>query len=108
MHPFFIAMGPGFREGAEVPTFKSVDVYPLMCHLLDLHPAPNNGSLDSLRPLLREDDEKTTVMTFGTCVLTQQLSPFGSAVVSVKHLRNEVEGVWGCSVGCSWNLCFYQ
>ncbi|KAL8577327.1 hypothetical protein ACOMHN_048381 [Nucella lapillus] len=66
MHPFFVAMGPGFRKGAEVPTFKNVDVYPLMCHLLGLEPAPNNGSLDALQPLLREEDDKTTVMTFGT------------------------------------------
>ena len=69
MHPFFVAMGPGFREGAEVTTFDNVDVYPLMCHLLGLHPAPNNGSLDAIRSLLRveEGEEKTTVMTFGTC-----------------------------------------
>ena len=73
MHPFFIAMGPGFREGAEVQTFKSVDVYPLMCHLLGLHPAPNNGSLDAVKPLLREKDVKTTFMTFGTCSLLQLL-----------------------------------
>lgn len=66
MHPFFIGMGPGFRKGAKVPTFKSVDVYPLLCHLLGLKPAPNNGSLHALQPLLREEDEETTVMTFGT------------------------------------------
>ena len=76
MHPFFIAMGPGFREGAEVQTFNNVDVYPLMCYLLDLYPAPSNGSLDALKPLLREKDEKTTVATFGTCALVQQLLLF--------------------------------
>ncbi|KAK7107555.1 bis(5'-adenosyl)-triphosphatase enpp4-like [Littorina saxatilis] len=68
MYPFFVAMGPGFREGAEITTFDNVDVYPLMCHLLGLHPAPNNGSIEPLRSLLRvrEKDEKTTVVTFGT------------------------------------------
>ncbi|XP_076445120.1 ectonucleotide pyrophosphatase/phosphodiesterase family member 5-like [Babylonia areolata] len=66
MHPYFLAMGPGFRKGAEVASFENVDVYPLMCHLLGLVPAPNNGSLHPLLPLLREKDEKTTVMTFGT------------------------------------------
>ena len=70
MHPVFVAMGPGFRKGAEVATFNNVDVYPLMCHLLGLHPAPNNGSLDTIRSLLREEEGKTTVMTFGTCECT--------------------------------------
>nr|KAG5708920.1 hypothetical protein BaRGS_009329 [Batillaria attramentaria] len=67
MHPFFLAMGPGFRPGAAVDSFNNVDIYPLMCHLLDLHPAPNNGSLDAVRSLLRdEEEEETTLFTFGT------------------------------------------
>lgn len=68
MHPFFIAMGPDFKRGAEVATFNNVDVYALMCHLLGLKPAPNNGSLNALLSLLAEDEEqeKTTVITFGT------------------------------------------
>ena len=74
MHAFFIAMGPGFREGAEVTTFDNVDVYPLMCHLLGLHPAPNNGSLDAIRSLLREEEGKTTVMTSGEEKMTVMTS----------------------------------
>ncbi|XP_076466521.1 ectonucleotide pyrophosphatase/phosphodiesterase family member 5-like [Babylonia areolata] len=46
MWPFFMAKGPAFRSGVrDAEPFHMVDVYPLMCHILGLTPAPNNGSL---------------------------------------------------------------
>lgn len=79
MHPIFIAMGPSFKKGARVDTFNSVDVYPLMCKLLGLKPAPNNGSLGVVSQLLvdrlTEVDGasafwicKYIIYTFHTCV----------------------------------------
>ena len=65
MHPFFLAMGPAFKTGASVETFNNVDIYPLMCHILKLKPAPNNGSLDNVRALLRE--ESVSGSTFIIC-----------------------------------------
>ena len=70
MHPFFMARGPGFKSSSQVDSFYNVDVYPLMCHLLDLVPAPNNGSLKYVLPLLRDEDgedNETSMWTFGTC-----------------------------------------
>ncbi|CAL8290223.1 unnamed protein product [Lota lota] len=52
MHPFLAASGPGFRRGYRMSGLKSVDVYPLMCRLLGVPPAPNNGSLAQARCLL--------------------------------------------------------
>jgi len=40
--------------------FESIHLYSLMCHLLKLQPAPNNGSLGVLFPTLVESD-KTAV-----------------------------------------------
>ena len=53
MHAFFIAHGPAFREGAEIPAFKNIHVYELVNHLMGTRPAPNDGSLDSVRVLLK-------------------------------------------------------
>ncbi len=53
MRALFLASGPGFRQGSVVPAFSNVHVYPLMAHLLGLRPAPNDGSLDSVRVMLR-------------------------------------------------------
>ena len=55
MHPIFIARGPDFanRKGDLAP-FSNIDLYSLTCHLLQLTPAPNNGSLTPLQPYLGE------------------------------------------------------
>jgi len=53
MHGIFLARGPAFKRGLVVEPFRNVHVYPLMAHLLGLTPAPNDGSLDSVRVLLR-------------------------------------------------------
>ncbi|XP_072226355.1 bis(5'-adenosyl)-triphosphatase enpp4 [Leuresthes tenuis] len=52
MHPFLAAAGPSFHRGYRLSRLQSVDVYPLMCHLLSVPPQPNNGSLARARCLL--------------------------------------------------------
>ncbi len=54
MGALFVATGPSFKEGATVAPFQNVHLYNLMCHILGLEPAPNSGSLDSVRVMLRE------------------------------------------------------
>jgi predicted AlkP superfamily pyrophosphatase or phosphodiesterase len=53
MHALFIASGPAFRSGDTVAPFRNVHVYELICAVLGLRPAPNDGSLDSVRTILR-------------------------------------------------------
>ncbi|XP_014675767.1 PREDICTED: bis(5'-adenosyl)-triphosphatase enpp4-like [Priapulus caudatus] len=55
MHPFFVARGPAFRKGLISEPFANVNVYPLMCEILGLAPAPNNGSIANVKHLLREE-----------------------------------------------------
>ncbi|GFO15234.1 ectonucleotide pyrophosphatase/phosphodiesterase family member 5 [Plakobranchus ocellatus] len=69
MHPFFLAMGPSFKKGYSVDTFNNVDVYPLMCKLLNLVPAPNNGSMNIVKKLLVPEDPKTSMITFVTYIV---------------------------------------
>ncbi|XP_042368795.1 bis(5'-adenosyl)-triphosphatase enpp4 [Plectropomus leopardus] len=52
MHPFMAALGPSFRKGYRMSSLQSVDIYPLMCHLLSVPPQPNNGTLTQARHLL--------------------------------------------------------
>ncbi|KAL7370288.1 hypothetical protein ABVT39_024953 [Epinephelus coioides] len=52
MHPFMAASGPSFRQGYRISSLQSVDIYPLMCHLLSVPPQPNNGTLAQARCLL--------------------------------------------------------
>jgi len=57
MRPFFMASGPDFKQNYSVKSFQLVDLYPLMCLLLELKPADNNGSLDIVSNLLAEYTE---------------------------------------------------
>ena len=53
MGALFVAAGPDFQRGVAVPTFANVHVYSLLAALLHLRPAVTDGSLDSVRALLR-------------------------------------------------------
>ncbi|TDI92148.1 MAG: alkaline phosphatase family protein [Caldithrix sp.] len=50
----FIASGPAFKSGVMVEPFRNIHIYELMAKILDLLPAPNDGSLDSVRVVLRD------------------------------------------------------
>ncbi|XP_054831022.1 ectonucleotide pyrophosphatase/phosphodiesterase family member 1 [Eublepharis macularius] len=54
MQAFFIGFGPGFKFQTKVNTFENIEIYNLMCDLLDLIPAPNNGTHGSLNHLLKK------------------------------------------------------
>jgi predicted AlkP superfamily pyrophosphatase or phosphodiesterase len=53
MQALFIADGPAFKDGARVDTVMNLDIYELVCLLLGLKSAPNDGSLDRIRGVLK-------------------------------------------------------
>ena len=52
MQAIFVARGPAFKKGITVPPFQNIHLYALLAHLLGVTPAPNDGSLDSVRSVL--------------------------------------------------------
>ena len=44
MRTIFVAHGPRFQGGRTVPSFENVEIYNVMASILNLKPAPNNGS----------------------------------------------------------------
>ncbi|XP_034377805.1 bis(5'-adenosyl)-triphosphatase ENPP4 isoform X2 [Arvicanthis niloticus] len=52
MHPFLAAHGPAFRKGYRQSTINTVDIYPMMCHILGLKPHANNGTFSHTKCLL--------------------------------------------------------
>jgi predicted AlkP superfamily pyrophosphatase or phosphodiesterase len=53
MQSLFVAAGPAFPSGRTVDRIRMVDLYAMMASILRLTPAPNDGSLDSIRVVLR-------------------------------------------------------
>ncbi|MDR2968092.1 MAG: ectonucleotide pyrophosphatase/phosphodiesterase [Tannerellaceae bacterium] len=53
MEAIFYAAGPSFKKGARVQTIPNVNLYLLICNLLNLEPAPNDGKQEEVNLLLK-------------------------------------------------------
>lgn len=53
MRATFIAHGPAFKRNYIAEPFENIHVYELMCKILGLKPAKNDGDLDRVRGMLR-------------------------------------------------------
>ena len=53
MHAFFVAHGPDFKEGYTMKRFENIHLYELMTHLLGISSAGTDGSIDSVKVMLR-------------------------------------------------------
>lgn len=53
MQATFIAHGDAFKRGYVAEPFENVEVYNLMCKILKLKPAKNDGDLDRVKKMLR-------------------------------------------------------
>lgn len=52
MHVLFRAVGPDFKVGYQSNSFDNTAIYPLLCYLLDVVSAPNDGDLEQVLPML--------------------------------------------------------
>ncbi|XP_076155752.1 bis(5'-adenosyl)-triphosphatase enpp4 [Alosa pseudoharengus] len=68
MHPFLAAHGPAFRKGYHLSNFNSIDIYPLMCHLLGIQALPNNGSFVKVRCMLESETCADLAVTVGIVI----------------------------------------
>ncbi|XP_046875784.1 ectonucleotide pyrophosphatase/phosphodiesterase family member 2 isoform X2 [Hypomesus transpacificus] len=53
MKTIFLGHGPTFKFRKQVPAFENIELYNVMCDLLGLSPAPNNGTHGSLNDMLK-------------------------------------------------------
>jgi len=53
MHAIVRAVGPAFKKGYIARQFENVDIYPLLCHLMGIQPAPCDGKLDRIKLILK-------------------------------------------------------
>lgn len=52
MHAIFYAKGPAFKAGYKQQTFENTDIYPLICKILNIPPAPVDGKLEKVSEML--------------------------------------------------------
>jgi predicted AlkP superfamily pyrophosphatase or phosphodiesterase len=53
MHTIFYAMGPAFKSNHLHPPIETVDIYPLITHILNLTPAKVDGKLERVEGMLK-------------------------------------------------------
>jgi len=53
MFAMFCAAGPAFRKGYTVEEFNNVDIYNLVCKILNITPAKNDGDFSHVKGLLK-------------------------------------------------------
>ena len=53
MHALFRAVGPDFVQTVR-PHFSNIHIYPLLCRLLNISPAPNDGSVEAISDILKK------------------------------------------------------
>ncbi|WP_234567528.1 alkaline phosphatase family protein [Rhodohalobacter sp. 614A] len=53
MRTIFIASGPDFKTGETAQPFQSIHIYELLCKILGINPAENDGNLEEVNALLR-------------------------------------------------------
>uniref|UniRef100_A0A9L0J5P7 Ectonucleotide pyrophosphatase/phosphodiesterase family member 3 n=2 Tax=Equus TaxID=9789 RepID=A0A9L0J5P7_EQUAS len=77
MEAIFLAHGPSFKEKTEIEPFENIELYNLICDLLHIQPAPNNGTHGSLNHLLKvpfyEPSHEEEVSKFSVCGFTVPL-----------------------------------
>lgn len=56
MHGIFIAHGPAFAAGGNIPAVRGIDLYSLIAELLHIKPADNDGNLNAFAPILYQQE----------------------------------------------------
>ncbi|XP_049749451.1 ectonucleotide pyrophosphatase/phosphodiesterase family member 5 [Elephas maximus indicus] len=75
MHPMFLAHGPAFRNNFTKESMNSTDLYPLLCHLLNITAMPHNGSFQNVQDLLNSATPRTTPYMKSTTLLHGSIKP---------------------------------
>jgi hypothetical protein len=52
MRAIFLARGPDFNANKQIGALNNVDVYPLLCYLIDMDCHSNNGTISNFKDAL--------------------------------------------------------
>ena len=62
MRPFFLTHGPLFKRNYKMMNMgNSIDLYELMCHILEVTPSQNDGKLERISYILRDSPHSGAV-----------------------------------------------
>ncbi|KAL6461841.1 hypothetical protein MHYP_G00299860 [Metynnis hypsauchen] len=95
MQTIFIGYGPGMKYKTTVAPFENIEVYNLLCDLLGIPPAPNNGTHGSLNHLLRNPPHQPVypaeISPANSCSTKALLPTEDGGCVCSSHTKEQVE-----------------
>ena len=95
MQSIFLGQGPSLKSPMTITPFSNVEVYNLMCDLIDVRPAPNNGTYGKLHHVLRLPP-KNISSTDGSGSYIQPTRPSFPGSLQELHDRQNS----ACAVSC--------
>lgn len=94
MRPFFVARGPAFKRNYTTSPnaiVNSVDIYNLMCFILDLVPGPNNGSFENVKDLIKPIYFKEKLIIYIKDIITPSYLKDTRQIVEINpHIGNNL------------------
>lgn len=74
MKPIFYARGPAFKTSYRARPINNVDIYQMVCEILDVEAAPNNGSLDRYKNMMKTSSSqekilRTDILIIASCLI---------------------------------------
>ncbi|XP_013382373.1 ectonucleotide pyrophosphatase/phosphodiesterase family member 6-like [Lingula anatina] len=89
MQGIFAAYGPAFRPGAQTTVVEAVDMYQLMCKVLDVTPSPHhNGTWANVEPFLKNEVPYFTAQEEANTASVKSIAP---SVVIIVIVNNNYE-----------------
>ncbi|KAK3083730.1 hypothetical protein FSP39_002190 [Pinctada imbricata] len=70
MRAFFAASGPAFKKNVVHRPIRNVELYQIMCHILGIKPAPNNGTWSNVKDMLNLGVSSATKSNIDVSVMT--------------------------------------
>lgn len=79
----FFGVGPTFKRNFSLPHASIIDLYPLMCHILNLDPRPSNGTFKNLSKFLLSEKDEMKSQTVKTIFSHLDASIVGPAILVI-------------------------
>lgn len=101
MHGIFMAHGPAFKKDLKSETVMTLDLYELMCDILDIKPHPNNGSLARISHVMLERTLFTEIMKkpmlsvalLSVCGILVLIVILGGTISCLRNLMQSAENL---------------
>lgn len=102
MHQYLVAYGPAFKQGYRSGPVYEVDLYSLMCHILGIVPAKNDGDFNRISHILKSSNwfmhtiksQKTVALAIACITVAAFIITIVVIIIKKCRSKDNVGGVY--------------